>query len=377
MHQDQQNTMEQLRNEDLSNIAPNNSKSMPIAKRSAPSIMRHWVGIIIIIASTLASGILINLLLSIDVSDSSQIHLMKIKPPVYYASLSGVKVENEKQINRAITAIMIENSPAARPQSGLAAAEIVFEAIAEGGITRFLALYQTSQPSLIGPVRSVRPYYVSWLAPFQASVAHVGGSPRALAEIRNGKYRDIDQFFNGAYYWRSKDRYAPHNVYTNFEKLNQLNQKRGFTNSQIEALARQKPKAAKKIDVKKINLRISSPLYNSFYTYNSNENNYTRWQAGKIHQDREAGVIKTDAVIGMLVKEKKVMEDGYREDIEVIGSGKAYIFQNGTMLEATWKKSGQFNPLKFYDQAGKEVALNRGKLWISAVPESQGAVTWE
>ena len=107
---------------------------------------------------------------------------------------------------------MIENSPDARPQSGLKAAGVVYEAIAEGGITRFMALYQTSKPELIGPVRSLRMYYLDWFAPYSASIAHVGGSLNALTEARSGKYRDLDQFFNSQTYWRASDRYAPHNV---------------------------------------------------------------------------------------------------------------------------------------------------------------------
>ena len=75
-------------------------------------------------------------------------------------------------------------------------AEVVYEAIAEGGITRFEAFYQQNKPQLIGPVRSVRPYYIDWAVPYQPSFAHVGGSAVALKEIRNGKYRDLDQFFN-------------------------------------------------------------------------------------------------------------------------------------------------------------------------------------
>ena len=103
-------------------------------------------------------------------------------------------------LSKPVTAIMIENSPDARPHSGLKQAEVVYEAIAEGGITRFLTLFQQHKPQLIGPVRSLRMYYVDWLAPYQASVAHVGGSHASLQEIRNGKYRDIDQFFNGSSY---------------------------------------------------------------------------------------------------------------------------------------------------------------------------------
>ena len=133
------------------------------------------------------------------------------KKPVekYYSHLNGIEVASKADLSRPVTAIMIENSPDARPHSGLKQAEVVYEAIAEGGITRFLTLFQQHKPQLIGPVRSLRMYYVDWLAPYQASVAHVGGSHASLQEVRNGKYRDIDQFFNGSSYWRANDRRPP------------------------------------------------------------------------------------------------------------------------------------------------------------------------
>ena len=121
----------------------------------------------------------------------------------YYSHLNGIEVASKANLSKPVTAIMIENSPDARPHSGLKQAEVVYEAIAEGGITRFLTLFQQHKPQLIGPVRSLRMYYVDWLAPYQASVAHVGGSHASLQEVRNGKYRDIDQFFNGSSYWRA------------------------------------------------------------------------------------------------------------------------------------------------------------------------------
>ena len=141
------------------------------------------------------------------------------EPVIYYSPLTGSEVADEAVTTQAVTGMMIENSPDARPQSGLKDSGVVFEAIAEGGITRFLVLYQEQKPQLIGPVRSVRMYYVDWIAAFNASVGHIGGSAAALAEVRNGNYRDIDQFFNAGAYWRATDRYAPHNVYTSFENL--------------------------------------------------------------------------------------------------------------------------------------------------------------
>lgn len=299
------------------------------------------------------------------------------KDPVYHSLLTGVDVKNQKATTSPVTAIMIENSPDARPQSGLKNSGVVFEAIAEGGITRFLVLYQNEQPSLVGPVRSLRSYYVDWLAPFQASVAHVGGSHKALQEIRNGSYRDIDQFFNAGTYWRASDRYAPHNVYTNFSRINKLNKQKGYTKSSFTGFKRDDSEPAKKLTAKDISVTISSATYNSRYKYNQKTNTYNREQGGAKHLDREKGQISPRVVIVLKVEQHKVMEDGYRESIKTTGSGEAHIFQDGTVKKVTWKKASKKDQLVFVDSNGNDVPLARGQTWITAVPKGSGGVTWQ
>jgi len=220
-------------------------------------------------------------------------------------------------------------------------------------------------------------YYVDWLAPYNASVAHVGGSAASLAEIRNGNYRDIDQFFNGAYYWRATDRYAPHNVYTSFEKLDTLNQSKGYTESTFQGFSRTDGKPNKELTAKNITINISGPAYNTTYTYDPATNKYTRFLAGEPHIDREDGQITPSVVIALKVDMVHVMEDGYRESITTTGSGGAVIFQNGTAIEATWHKPDRIAPITFTDAAGKDIPLTRGQTWISAVPNQGGSIAWE
>ena len=295
----------------------------------------------------------------------------------YYSPLTGKEVASEAVTKQAVTAIMIENSPDARPQSGLKDSGIVFEAIAEGGITRFLVLYQQEKPQLIGPVRSVRMYYVDWAAAFNASIAHIGGSAAALAEVRNGNYRDIDQFFNAGSYWRATDRYAPHNVYTSFEKLDVLNNAKGYTSSTFIGFTRTDGKASDKPTATGINVSISSNLYNSSYIYDKTTNTYARSLAGEPHNDRESGQITPSVVIAMRVDETTTMEDGYRQSISTIGTGKAVIFQNGLAINANWSKASKTDQIKFTDDSGKDIPLVRGQTWISAVPNDGGDVTWQ
>ncbi len=315
-------------------------------------------------------------LLSPQPVEAPDIVITKKPDPVYYSPLTGKKVKSEAATKQTTTAIMIENSPDARPQSGLKQSGVVYEAIAEGGITRFLAIYQEDKPQIVGPVRSLRQYFVDWLAPYDAAVAHVGGSAQALKIIRNGQYRDIDQFFNASTYWRAGDRYAPHNVYTSFKRIDALNKSKGYQTSEFTAFERRDGKPADQPTASKININFSSPSYNTSYRYNKKGNNYTRHLGGVPHKDREKGNITPSVVIAMRVNMHAVNEDGYREHIDTTGTGKATIFQDGQAIEATWRKSSRNAQLQFIDKDGQAIELVRGQTWIAAVPIGQGSVSW-
>ena len=184
--------------------------------------VRYFVMAVAIIVAV--GLILLALIRSTAEPSIATVTLPKTTPeaPKFYSPLTGAET-TEDATKRPVTAVMIENSTDARPQSGIKDAGIVYEAVAEGGITRFLALYQESRPGLIGPVRSIRPYYVEWASAYDPAIAHVGGSYRARQMIGSGSYGlDMDQFSYGSYYWRTADREAPHNVYTSFDKLDAL-----------------------------------------------------------------------------------------------------------------------------------------------------------
>lgn len=304
--------------------------------------------------------------------------LKKPAPVVYYSPLTGAKVPSEAATKLPVTGIMIENSPDARPQSGLKQAGIIYEAIAEGGITRFLALYQESQPQLIGPVRSLRMYFLDWATPYQASITHFGGSAASLAEVSNGNYRNLDLMRDGSsYYWRATDRYAPHNVYTSFAKLDALNSSKKYTTSSFTAWPRTDDKASDTPNATSVDIHISGPVYDSHYTYDSASNTYLRNVNGQASVDREAGQLAPSVVVAMKVNMSLVMQDGYREDITTSGSGDATIFQNGVANPCTWQKNSRTDSLKFIDANGKEIPLDRGQTWVVAVPNGSGSVSWQ
>lgn len=355
----------------------------PIKHKFWTYVRKHRVIILSILGFILIAGLTTGAFVifsrkPVDVATAPIAEIVPEPEPIkYYSLLTGALVTDEDATKQAVTGLMIENSPDARPQSGLKNSGVVFEAIAEGGITRFLVLYQQEKPQLIGPVRSLRLYDVEWVAAFDASVGHVGGSAGALAEVRNGTYRDIDQFFNPGTYWRSSDRYAPHNVYTSFERLDALNTAKGFTSSNFTGFTRIDEKPAEILDATQITVDISGPLFNNTYAYDPVTNSYLRSQAGAPHLDREDGQINPKSVVAMSVEEITVFEDGNRESITTISSGSGTIFQNGTAIPITWSKASKTAQIKFTDALGNDVPLVRGQTWIVAVPNGAGDVTWQ
>lgn len=296
------------------------------------------------------------------------------KPTTEPSRLTGIEVAPELN-KRPVTGIMIENSPDARPQSGLKDAGVVYEAVAEGGITRFLALFEEAQPTYIGPVRSVRPYYLDFLMPFDASIAHVGGAPQALADIKSFGIKDLDQFFNSAAYSRITQRYAPHNVYTSFANLDALNTSKGFVSSSFTGFPRKKEAASAQPTAKSINFAISSLLYNVHYDYDPTTNSYKRSEGGKPHIDEKSGVQLSPKVVIALVMPRGIASDGQHTNYADVGSGHMYVFQDGTLTEGTWQKTDRRAQFTFTDAAGKPLTLNPGQTWISLV-DAASSVTY-
>lgn len=304
---------------------------------------------------------------------------------IYYSRLTGNEVTNKDIPTQAATCIMIENSQEARPQSGLNEAGVIYEAIAEGGITRFMAIFQEAKPNYIGPVRSVRLTFVEMAKPYHCSIAHVGGSDNALRLIRNNsEFRDIDQFYNDKTYWRIRGRYSPHNVYTRFSMIDELNFSKGYRTSEFNGFARVKPDTkAEPTEQKanKITIDMGNKIFSPVYNYDANTNKYLRSYAqGGAHfsQNEDGSKVQNapDVVIAMKVSAvARTGEEAYA-DYTTTGTGDANIFQNGDVISAHWSRADKDAELKFVDASGNEIQLNRGQTWITLYP-SNNKVTWE
>jgi hypothetical protein len=311
---------------------------------------------------------------------------------------------------------MVENSKAARPQSGLSFADVVYEAIAEGGISRFMAVFYCQESETIGPVRSARTYYLDWISEYGNSplYAHVGGANTpgpadALGQIDRygwGGYNDLNQFSIGfPYFWRDYERLGPdtateHTVYTNNVKLwDFAAKKRALTNVEIDdrtgaelawnktfvlwtfkedmALA-ERPQAL----TADFSLSNSSTSYAGDYSvrwqYDHDSNSFLRFNGGVEHRDLNTNQQLTAKNVVILLMTMGVADDGYSEEGHGShtlygnkGTGKAKFLIDGQVIDGTWSKKTRLDRTIFLDSKGSPIKFNRGQTWIEILAVGQ------
>ncbi len=267
--------------------------------------------------------------------------------------------------------VMVENHVDARPQSGLSAAGLVYEAIAEGGITRYLAFFSGYDIAKIGPIRSARTYYVDIAKGFNAYFAHVGGNYNALSLIKSINVLDLDQFANPAAYWRDTSRRVAteHTVYSSTEKLYSLAAKKQFTSDNTFTPLKFKVDAAEaaRPASQKVKIEFSSDGYTDTFNYDPKTNTYPRSIGSLPDQDIETG--KRIAPKNLILQEVTrsaivtvINEKGYAYDLS--SGGKVTIFQDGKQVIGTWKHPNDSDRTFYYDSTGKEIELNPGQTWV-------------
>jgi hypothetical protein len=299
-------------------------------------------------------------------------------PTIIYDSLTGLPVASTAAAADPVVGVMIENLfPNARPQSGLGQAGVVYEALAEGGITRFLAIFQEPLPVSLGPVRSLRPYYLDWGLEYGIPIAHAGGSQPALAEVPELGLKDINALvYDGSYFFRTTDRAAPHNLYTNSTLLPQLVTKLGFaTAPTFQALPRKSdaPQATPSNPV--ININFSSSEYAVQYNYVAASDKYLRDMGGVAHIDRNTGqqISVKNIVVEFVPTTYSTQDDGKPEtDMNLIGQGRTLVFEDGGVITGTWNKSSAAAQTQLLDTTGKPIQFNRGNTWYEVVPTNAG-----
>ena len=291
--------------------------------------------------------------------------------------LDGTPVE-EGMENAWPVAVMIENLASIRPQFGLQDAGVVYETLAEGGITRFLVVYHGApeQAPKVGPVRSSRPYYLEWVSEYDALYAHMGGSQQALEAISGLGIKDLDGMYVGAqYYERDRAIAAPHNLFTSGEKLSFALRDRELENNDAAYDAWTFAEEADKADRgagKGVTVDFSAPQYAAAWTYNALRNEYNRDNGGQRHDEGNTNVpLAAKNVAVQVIPPVKVLDNKGRLEMNLTGSGKAYVLNNGNVTEGTWSKATRTDRTKFFDAAGAEVEMAPGLTWVEVVPSDR------
>ncbi|MBI3397276.1 DUF3048 domain-containing protein [Candidatus Woesebacteria bacterium] len=344
-------------------------------------------------------------------------------PKTEECPINGAKYTAEEknmwEKHRPITA-MIENHADARPESGLSKADVVYEAVAEGGITRFMSVFYcgtAAENVKAAPIRSARIYYVNFAAGYGTNpiFLHQGGANDFCADCpggvkprseidpqvnayavldklkwRNGQYgNDMDGGFNIGFPIIVRNQYRlsstpaawEHSVVADLDEVYKEADKRGFTNVDKngtpwtdgfrkwlfqDGLASASPSTS---DIK-FSFWSGKPEYDVEWKYDSASNSYKRFNGGAEHKDWEFDKPQLSAknVVIMFAKEKGPVDTEHHLFYQVIGTGKALIFQNGQVIEGTWSKNSQLDREVFYDTNGKEVQIVRGQTWVEIVP---------
>lgn len=266
-------------------------------------------------------------------------------------------------------AVMVENSPQARPQSGLASADIVYEALAEGGITRFLALfYHHSAPS-IGPVRSSRLYFIDLVAPYHVPYAHAGGSEQALTFLAKNPVPNLDDIYGSPNaFWRITSRSAPHNLYTSTKSLVAAAQQQGLPLVSLVPW----PTGTDSGGSPSSGVRIvytNNALYQYRTAWHYHNGVYLRTMNGTPHLMADGRQVTAANVVVMAVPTKAVpaLDHGLGLEMNFTQGGAALFFRDGRMYQGTWQKGDAFTPLTFYRQ-GQPYRMAKGKVWVELVP---------
>ncbi len=300
----------------------------------------------------------------------------------YVNPLDGKAVNKKVDSVLQVVGVMVDNHPDARLESGVSKAKIVYEAPVEGGLTRYLAIFDSKQAvAEVGPVRSARAYFLDWMQEYGRGLyMHSGGSPEALNLIKVRNIFDANEFFWGQYYNRSQERPAPHNLYTGNGNWLEIINKYGNKSSLFTAdKAWKYSRLVGQTIGKKGGLKIPfSESYEVVWTYDAKNLNYSRARNGIKETDKDGSEVRARNILVQITGVREINgDDKGRVDVTTVGSGEAIILKKGAVIYGTWKKSSLTARTRFYtyekspsggSPIGREVVLIPGNTWVEVVP---------
>ncbi len=286
--------------------------------------------------------------------------------------LDGLKYLPE-ELSKRVVAVSIDNHPKARWQAGLSQAELIYEFEVEYPYTRYLCIYLSKEPKLIGPVRSARPYIIYYAIENGGIFVHVGGSEDAFSEIRRLLVADVDGLYSGAMFrYNETGKYAPHNMYTTLKSIRDEAMSYGYSaENNFESYIFNE--ASKKLSYDFSNARDAKAIkiiYNksntTSYTYEAESELYLRFKDGEKHVDELDNKQLTTKNIFVVETSKSVLDSAGRLELGTIGNGRGLYFSQGQSIPITWEKQSEKARMKFYSE-NIEVKLNPGNTWIQVV----------
>lgn len=280
--------------------------------------------------------------------------------------VDGIEVEKEKA-NLLPIAVVLENFLGA-PKPDFSSVSIIYEVPVEGGLTRFLAIFDLENlPDNLGPIRSARPYFAEIAEEYKPLFIHAGGSPEVLLKLKQGFYKlfNLDEIsWMGRYFYRSSES-SPHNLYIKKESVKEF-----LTDQKINQEAKFEPwffnEKIKEGEGKTEIKIIFSPLYQVSWQYDKESNEYQYWQNNLLYRDKKNQELRVKNLI-LQYTEIIVIDSEGRKKIRLNGQGRAMIFQNGQVIKGKWLKEG--GRTKFYDENGNKITLLPGKTWIGIVSD--------
>lgn len=333
--------------------------------------MKKWVGVVILL---LCAGLMLIGCQKDTASPEKKKPVTKApteeKKQVYRYPLTGLPAE--KPSDQRVVAVMVNNHHKARPQSGLDQADVVYEALAEGNITRFLALFQSQKPDMIGPVRSARPYFIKLSQGYHSLYVCHGWSPTAKKMLTRGDADSLNGlFYDGTLFHRASFRQAPHNSYISFKNIEKgAKQKKYKMTDHIEPLPFDFSGKGIQGDtqpVQSVAIRYAQDNIPG-YEYDAAKHYFVRTINGQTAKDRESGkpLIANNV---MILSAKHTFIDNYgRRSIDIASGGSGYLLQNGKYTAIQWENhDGRLLPYK----EGKPLDLIPGKTWINLVPNNK------
>jgi len=325
-------------------------------------------------------------------------------PRTQVCPLNGKLYTKQEEVvwqKRRPLAVMIENHAESRPQSGLSLADVVYEAVAEGGITRFMGVFYCGIAAgnvNLAPVRSARTYFLPWVLEYDALYNHVGGAgmcsdptvderAKALCQIGQYKIKDMDQFgisFPTCY--RNPDRLdhpvaTEHSMVCVTDKLFSLAAQRGWTNVDASGVSWDKNfvqwKFKDDAPTAERGATFSATFtawkgyseYSVKWVYDQVSNSYKRFNGGNPHTDLETKEqLSAKNIVILFATETGPVDEHLHLLYATIGSGTGILYQDGKTIKVTWQKQTRASRTKFFDAAGREVNFNRGQIWIEMLP---------